>query len=94
MNPEIESNLIWDKHYDLYDDDREHDEVGMIVLGREIKKIVSKNQKLNDRILHIIDKALEQKTRFLMLMIENTETETIEMKAAILRRIEQRILAE
>ncbi len=36
--PDIETNLIWEEHNDLYDEDRNHDEVGLIVLGREIKK--------------------------------------------------------
>lgn len=85
--PILETNLIWDKHNDLYENDREHDEVAMIVLGREMKEIVGDNNGLKKRILNIIDKALKGETNFLKHMIENPQEETMEQKSRILEYI-------
>ena len=82
--PYIETELIWGEYFDLYGDDLEHLEVAMIVLGREMKKVIANNESLKVRIIKIIEKALAQKTPFLFLMIEDTEIETIEMKVKTL----------
>lgn len=87
--PEIETEFIWDKYNELYDDTKEHNEVAMIVLGKEMKKIVFKNTSLQERLLNIIDKVLTQKSNFLSLMIEDLESETIEMKRAVLKYLKE-----
>jgi len=40
--PDIEAQFIWENHADLYDENREHKDVAMIALGREIRKNCSK----------------------------------------------------
>ncbi len=87
--PLLESDFIWGNHFDLYDGDLEHHEIGVIVLGREMKKLLSNNKALENRIIEIIDKAIDQKNPFLTLMIQNSEVETIEEKKNILERLKQ-----
>ncbi len=90
--PEIETNLIWEENNDLYSEDKSHEEVGLIVLGREIKKIVKPNQNLNERLKAILDKAISGKSRVLELMINDRINETLEEKANILKCIRQGLI--
>lgn len=80
----IEQNYIWAAHFDLYDDNLGNDEIAMIVLGREIRKLVITNSQLYKRLLGIFQKIINQRTQFLFLMIEDTENETIEMKQRLM----------
>lgn len=91
---DIEDEFIWSEHFDLYENDREHREVAMIVLGREIHKIVAKNQRLQSRIIQIIDNAIHQENSITVHMIDDVETETIEMKINILKHIKQGIVGK
>lgn len=90
--PNLESETIWSHHFDLYDDHLSHQEVAMIVLGREMKKIMSRNTTLSTRIVQIIDKAMFGKSNLMVHMIDDPESETIEMKAHILNKIKQGII--
>ena len=85
--PALEADFIWGNHFDLYEGDIEHYEVGVIVLGREMKKLVLTNSDLENRIISIIDKAIEQESPVLSLMIQNSEDETIEDKKYILEKL-------
>ncbi len=87
--PDIETNLIWNDHSDLYEDNREHAEVAMIVLGREMRAIIAKKTKLQNRIINILDKAINQKSTFMLHMIEDPVEETLTSKANLLRHIKQ-----
>jgi predicted nucleotidyltransferase len=91
--PQLESEMIWGDHFDLYEDDRRHDEVSMIVLGRQIKKIVAANLSLRDRIIRIIDKAINQESHFLSHMIETADDETLQSKAQLLINLKKGIIA-
>lgn len=88
---DIEAEYIWSEHFDLYQNDREHQTVAMIVLGREIKKIMASNQQLKLRITKILDKAIRQENSIAVHMIDDVETETLEMKIDILKHIKQGI---
>lgn len=90
--PDIETDLIWSDHFDLYEDTLEHDEVAMIVLGREMSKVIAANAALRDRIRSIIDTALEGRSQFLVHMIDDVEQETLEMKSKCLQHIKQGLL--
>jgi len=85
--PSIESEFIWHNHFDLYDNELEHQEVGIIVLGREMKKLMAGNKMLEERLIKIMDQAINEKSPFLSLMIDNSETETIENKKKIIRHL-------
>lgn len=85
--PSLESEYIWGNHFDLYGGDLEHEEVGVIVLGREMKKIVSANKDLVKRITKIIDQAIEQESLVLSLMIQVSEDETIADKKNIMEKL-------
>ncbi len=90
--PDIETDMIWSDHFDLYGGTLEHDEVAMIVLGREMSKVITINAALRDRICSIIDTALEERSQFLVHMIDDAEQETLEMKSRCLRHIRQGLL--
>jgi len=85
--PSLESNFIWGNHFDLYGEDLEHEEVGIIVLGREMRKLVSNNKKLLDRLIKIMDKAINEESAMLTLMIQDSETETIAKKKSIIENL-------
>lgn len=56
-----------------------------------MNKIIEHNSMLKNRILNILDKALNYQSSFLKYMIEDSEKETIEMKAQILSYIKKGI---
>lgn len=78
--PQIETENIWNNHSDLYEEGREHQEVGVIVLGREMNKILIINESLRKRVISILEKGIKQESDLLKHMIENSKNETIEMK--------------
>ncbi|HMS67287.1 MAG TPA: nucleotidyl transferase AbiEii/AbiGii toxin family protein [Saprospiraceae bacterium] len=87
--PDIETNLIWEEHYDLYEEDRSHDEVGYIVLGREMKKIIKDNNGLFERVYDILNKAINGQSGVLELMINDRIQETLDQKVRILECIKE-----
>ncbi len=86
---DIEEDMIWEEHSDLYGEELEHQEIGLIVLGRMMKKIIEKNKELTTRIIHIIDKALAYESDILEYMIIDRMTETLDEKATFLQLIKQ-----
>lgn len=87
--PSIEMESIFSNHFDLYDDILDHDEVGIIVLGREMRRLTDRNEVLVERINNILDKSITDENSLLELMIENPETETIIMKKKIIQLLKQ-----
>lgn len=85
--PFIEESYIWDNHHDLYDDEKEHFEVGLIVLGREMKKIVGNNESLKKRLISIMTSAVNFENNILSLMIQDPKNETVEDKRDSLNSI-------
>lgn len=92
--PAIESELIWEEYSDLYEEDREHSEVAMIVLGKEMKKIIGENEKLQNRMEKILDDAIHERSTFLKHMITDPENETLEQKSKLLAYIKQGIASD
>jgi len=80
--PEIEAEMIWGEYNFLYVDNEElsHEEVGIKVLGYELSKIIFKNKQLTERVLNILDNAIELKSGLTKKMIQNSEEETVESK--------------
>jgi len=92
--PDIETNVIWEDHNELYSDELEHDEVAMIVLGRQMKEIMKDNQALSERIVGIIDKALNEESDVVDRMINDRIKETWEAKASIFKYIRRGIVEQ
>lgn len=89
--PEIEREIIWTEHNDLNNREISHDEISLIVLGRLMKKIMASNAALTQRIIHIIDGALNGDSDIVEHMIVDRMTETLDDKAAILELIKRGI---
>ena len=51
---EVEKEMIWEEHHDLFDDDSGLIEIGARVIGREIKQIINENEALKERVLSIL----------------------------------------
>ena len=51
---EVEKEMIWEEHHDLFDEDSELIEIGAKVIGREINQIISENKTLKERVLNIL----------------------------------------
>jgi predicted nucleotidyltransferase len=89
--PDIENIFIWDEYSFLYEDDLEHEDVGIKVLGYELAKIIKSNQELTERVFTILDKAILLKSNLAVNMIINTEIETVDMKIKNLKMLKQGI---
>ena len=85
----LEQEYVWSEYFDLYEEDKSHQEVAMLVLGREIKKIAKANDLLFQRLIRILHDAIEGRSRLMDHMIEDSEKETIEQKQKILCNIMQ-----
>jgi predicted nucleotidyltransferase len=60
---EVEKEMIWEEHHDLFDEDSELIEIGARVIGREINQIISENRTLKKRVMNILSlKEKVQKT--------------------------------
>lgn len=51
---EVEKEMIWEEHHDLFDEDTDLIEIGARVIGREISEILSENRTLKERVLNIL----------------------------------------
>lgn len=58
---EVEKEMIWEEHHDLFDEESELIEIGARVIGREINQIISENRTLKERVLNIL--SLEEKVQ-------------------------------
>lgn len=58
---DIESEVIYEDHNDLFEWDLELHEIASVVIGREINEILKANKALRDRVLRIL--SLENKTQ-------------------------------
>jgi predicted nucleotidyltransferase len=70
----IESDLIWDKHNDLFGDDRSLEVIASRVIGREMGKPLGQDSKLKERTLAILRShiSLEEKSSFILKMASYT----------------------
>lgn len=87
LYPTLEDEKIWTDHFDLYVENREHNDIAMIVLGREMRNLIYQNIDLKTRIIGILDKAINGNSRITNLMIRDPEKETIAEKKEILINI-------
>lgn len=85
--PIIEDENIWATHSDLYDTGKKHEDISMVVLGREMNTLIGENTSLRGRISQIIQNAIDMHSQFIFLMIKNPEKETVDQKRNILKNI-------
>jgi len=85
--PILEDENIWSNHSDLYDGGLDHFEIGMMVLGREMSRIISGHKQLYNRVVDILTRAIHLKSGFIPLMVKDPEKETINQKSLLLRNI-------
>lgn len=91
---ELEMEMIWEEYTFLYETEEEalsaHD-IGIKVLGYEIAKIIGINPQLLERVLDILERAINLQSNLAQQMIQNSTTETVEEKCNNLRLIKQGI---
>lgn len=84
---EIEKEMIWEKHHDLFDEGTGLDEIATVVIGREIKDILYDNKVLRNRVLQIL--SLKERTQRNMAKAMVREGRTLEEVEHWFRRIRQ-----
>ncbi|WP_114778743.1 nucleotidyl transferase AbiEii/AbiGii toxin family protein [Botryobacter ruber] len=87
--PYLEDEHIWSKHFDLYESERSHEDVAMIGLGREMRKIVETNEKLHARLKSILKKGITGESRLADHMVLNSKKEGVEQKRHVLKNLLQ-----
>lgn len=82
--PHIESDLLWEEYSYLYDQDISHEEIGTMVLGSEVGKLICQNKELLERVLRIVQDGIDLTSALAERMIMDNETETVEQKQYLL----------
>jgi len=72
---DIESDLIYDDHSDLFDADKDLHYIAVRVLGRQIKSIISKSEELTSRVIGILEMEINNPEKSVMgqLMVSGSE---------------------
>jgi hypothetical protein len=85
---DIQSELIYDQHINLFEDDRDIHLIAARVLGREIKGILKQSSDVEKRIIDVLQKEISdaERSKIAELMVSGTEN-TIESVTDILREI-------
>lgn len=89
--PNIESDLLWEEYSHLYDQDISHEEIGTMVLGSEVGKLIRQNKQLLERVLQIIQDGIELKSSLATRMIIDSINETVEQKQHLLKLLKEGI---
>jgi predicted nucleotidyltransferase len=71
---DIESDVIYEQHNDLFDQDLELHEYAAIVIGREIKDILASNDPLRKRLLQILSLKERTQKRMADAMVQEPTT--------------------
>ncbi|MBA3705542.1 MAG: hypothetical protein H0W84_06465, partial [Bacteroidetes bacterium] len=85
---DIESDIIYDIHNDLFEDDRDTPLIAARVLGRQIKTILNRSLDLEKRVVTILENEIgnTEKSKIAELMVTGTEN-TIVAAIDILKEI-------
>lgn len=82
------SEAIWEHHFDLFEDDKELEEIAGQYLGREIVRIISGNQKVINRVKGILEKALlEDESNALVDLLASESDKTTDFSKSIISHI-------
>lgn len=76
----LESDLIYDLHSDLFEDDRDASIIAARVLGRQIKTILNRSSDLESRVIRILENEIHsaEKSKMAELMVRGTESSIVE----------------
>ena len=71
----LQSDLIYDEHNDLFDEDVSLSDIAARVIGREIRKPLSDNEKLSNRVTAILNDHIikGENSNFILNMIESSD---------------------
>lgn len=87
----IESDEIYNHHNDLFgNEDYELVDIAAIVIGREMRSVLSSNKLLQDRILNILSLSQKHHQRIPTLMAQS-ESITVDQASLLLKRMAQGI---
>lgn len=91
---DIESDIIYDSHNDLFEDDRDTPLIAARVLGRQIKPILNRSEELKKRIITIMESEIskDEKSKIAELMANgtnNTIVEALEILKEILKGVNE-----
>ena len=92
--PYLEEEHIWSRHFDLYDNDRSHEDVAMIGLGREIQHIVGENVKLHTRLTAVLSRGITGASRLADHMVLDSDKESVEQKKHVLNNLLTGLISE
>ena len=87
--PRLEAEHIWSCYMDLYEDERSHEEVALIGLGREMHGIARANRKLVERLATILQKGMTGESRLADHMVLDSNRENVAQKQEMLRFLYQ-----
>lgn len=85
--PQIESDLLWENYSYLYDSEYSHEEIGTIVLGSEVGKLIYNNHRLIQRVFTILDDSIQLNNQLAARMILDSLNETVVQKVKQLKLI-------
>jgi predicted nucleotidyltransferase len=92
---ELESDMIYENHNDLFEGDVKLEKIAARVIGREMSKALLKNKDLLERITSILNNAVQKDNSSLVLLMTEKTKYTIEegknLLNEILLGIEERI---
>lgn len=88
----VYDEVIWEKHNDLFEDDRGLDKIAARVLGREIGKIAIRKSKLKERVVKILnentyDEENSPLGEIMANVLNNSVKETIALLSEIMKGI-------
>jgi len=89
MYPDFETDLIWDEYSFLYEGELSHDEIGIMVIGYEMKKVVKNNNKLVEKVVKILDKGISLKNKLASHMILDSNKDTVESNIEKLKLLKE-----
>lgn len=77
---DIESDIIYDFHNDLFEDERDTPLIAARVLGRQIKPILNRSEELEKRIITILENEIskDEKSKIAELMANGTNNTIVE----------------
>ena len=83
----IYDEIIWNEHNDLFGNDVQIPLISARVLGREMGKILKRNEKLSDRIVNILNKNLEKSDSKMATIMSSFLNQTVEDTLVLLQEV-------
>ncbi len=87
--PHVEADLIWNKYHNLYEQELSHEEIGVIVIGREMYHLIKDSNKLIARVVDILQRGIDLSSSLAERMIIDNSKETLEEKQGLLKLLKR-----